>query len=153
MGFGSDPAGGSGAGVGVLLTNQALVDPGFQKSSTGAVSSIKIDGSISDITIDGYGNEEGMSDAAQCVQIAFGMKEGDIAVDPTAGVRWPKKLGDNILNQMRAEAVRVMLPLTTGGIAEFVDVVIETEGTSLYGIVLWRDLRTNKEQRTKLPIG
>lgn len=153
MGFGSDPAGGSGAGIGVLVSSPALVASGYQKSTTGAVSSVKIDGALRDTSIDDYGNEEGMSDAAQCVQIAFGMNVGDIAVDHEAGVRWPKKLGDNILNEMKAEAQRVMAPLTDAGLAELESVTIETVGTTLYGLVLWRDMRTNLVQPLRLPIG
>lgn len=153
MGFGSDPAAGSGAGVGVLVVSPALAAKGYQRSTTGAVSSIKIDGLLRDTTIDSFGNEDGMSDAAQCVQIAFGTKAGDIMVDHEAGVRWPSKLGDNITNEMRAEAARVMLPLTTANIAEFVSVEIETVGTTLYGVVKWRDMRTDLERTTRIPIG
>jgi len=153
LGFGSAPCAGTGAGIGTLVTSAALAASGFQRSTTGAVSSVKIDGALRDITFDVYGNEEGMSDAAQCVQVAFGTMRGEIAVDQTAGVQWPKKLGDNAAAQMRAEAARVMAPLTSSGIAELVDVRIEVEGTTLYGIVQWRDMRTNTEQQTKLPIG
>jgi hypothetical protein len=153
MGFGSDPAAGSGAGIGVLVSSPALAAAGYQRSTTGAVSSVNIDGSIRDVTLDAYGNEEGMSDAAQCVQIAFGTRVGEIAVDHEAGVRWPTKLGDTVLSQMRAEASRVMAPLTSSGIAELVDVFVEVEGTTLYGLVTWRDMRTNTEQQIKLPIG
>ena len=153
MGFGSDPAGTSGAGTGVPLQSPALVADGYQKSSTGAVSSVLVDGLARDLVIDSFGTEEGMSDAAQLVQFAFGTVKGEIAVEPGRGIMWPAKLGDNVRAYMQAQAERVMAPLQNAGIAQLESVEIATEGTKLYGVVTWRDLRTGNTQPIKLPIG
>lgn len=148
-GFGISPAGTAVAGVGLPSASSQLCSTGWQKSTTGAVSSVNIDSTARDITLDDYGSEEGMSDTAQRVYLCLQTLRGSRVSFQPFGFRAPPKITDDVLTLTR-EAVRLaMLPVTEDGSAELIDVTVGADGTRLYALVTWRDTRRNTTPTTR----
>lgn len=148
-GFGFSPAGSSPAGVGLPVSSPALVDAGFSQSTTGAVSSIKIDPDTRDFAVDAMGSEEGMSDTAQRVWLCIRNLRGSRMSSPTFGFKAPPKITNDVRKEVH-EAVRLaMLPVTSDGSVSIEGVEVETQGTRIFALVTWRDMRRNKQDSTR----
>ena len=147
-GAGFDPAGICPAGIGMPVTSYALTSGGFQESTTGAVSSVLVDSDSLDYVLDANGNEEGMSDTAQRVQMCLATLLGSRVGFQSFGFRGPRKVTDTVKTEV-TEAVRTaMLPVTSDGSATILSVEVVAEGTRVFALVRWQDNRNNAQPVT-----
>lgn len=146
-GAGFDPFGSSPAGYGEPVTSLALAITGYQRSTTGCVSSVNIDGKTKDFTYDAYGNEEGMSDTAQRVYMLIAEEFGSRQCSPKTGFQRPQTIGANFNNDIEARVKRALAPVLVDGSARFDGVDTSSIGTTGIAYILWTDLRKRVQDR------
>lgn len=148
-GAGLSPAGLAPAGIGLPDTSHSLAATGYGKSTTGAVSSIKLDYRTLDSVHDAWGNETGISDTEQRVALCLRTVRGSRLSFLASGFAPPTKVTDQVRREVQ-EAVRLaLLPVTSDGSAALVAVTVEPHATSVWALVTWRDNRRSTETTTR----
>jgi phage baseplate assembly protein W len=146
-GVGFDSTGLAPAGLGTPTQNLDLATLGYQKSTTGCVSSLNVarDG---DYSYDDNGNEEGMSDTAQRVMLCLKTTAGSRVEYQDFGLRIPETTAGSV-----EAAVRLALaPVLDDNSVTLDSVESTTSGTGAQVIVWWTDQRTRKQRSTPLPM-
>lgn len=152
MGFGFDKAGQAPAGLGTPIEGLSVTYTGFGASTTGAVSSLKIDPVTRDYVFDEKGTEQGMNDSEQRVWCCLQTMAQSRVGFPNDGLALPKAIGDNIRTEIE-EAIRVALrPVLDDGSITLASVEVEAVGTKVFAAVKWRDTRTSTEVITRTPL-
>jgi hypothetical protein len=145
------------AGLGTQVANGPLYAASlWQKSSTGAVSSVAIDPVEMDTTHDAYGSENGMSDTGQRILILCKLSLGSRANWPTQGLRTPDKCGADLERYVTDAFTQALAPVVDDGSARIDSITVETDAnfpTRGYALVTWYDLkRQNANVTTKIPL-
>lgn len=155
-GLGLSLLGLSPAGIGSQVANGPLyLVTAWQKSSTGAVSSVEIDPRTRDVVHDTNGSENGMSDAAQRVWMLCMLTAGSRANWPRDGFERPERIGDDFQRIVEDAFRQALDPAVSDGSITIDDVSIETSETYPnrgYALVRWTDRRTNKTDTARAPL-
>jgi len=152
-GAGTGPAGSMPGGTAYIAASSPLAETIDGVPQMGGVTSSKIDDDTHDYVIDDYGNEVAWDDQRQRVYLLLKNKFGSMRADPTLGLKQPKKLGPNVGKQVDVYVRQALLPATSDGSIAVESTETVTEGTRMYALVNWRNLKTWKPRTTKLPIG
>ncbi|MFA4900976.1 MAG: hypothetical protein WC563_15765 [Brevundimonas sp.] len=138
-GLGFAPLGMAPCGLGSPASSDALT---AAIGAYGALSSIAIDPLSRDYLLDVNGQEYAMGSSAQRVWMCLATLKGSRRNALQWGLGAPSHITESIVNDTR-EAVRLaLLPCTSDGSVELIDVVVETDPvrpTVLYAGVTWRD--------------
>lgn len=155
-GAGLSPFGTAPAGVGLPVTSPALVAAGYQMSTTGAVSSVKIDQVSKDVCLDANGSELGMSDQDQRVYMLCTTFVGSRANFQRDGLGRPDAAGGVDLQLQVENLYRAALaPAINDGSIRLDSVTIELDHTKpniVYAQAYWFDLTTGTSHTTKTPL-
>jgi phage baseplate assembly protein W len=141
-GFGTAPAGTSGAGLGVPVTASAPPD--------GPAGSRFIDPVTKDYAIDtSTGQLQQMPPTRQRVLIILTTEIGSATTLPTLGVKWPRKMGDTYAAQVKNAVTAALYQLTeVEKVIRLKDVIVEKgRGGRSRITVVWTDLSTNREDQ------
>jgi hypothetical protein len=137
----------------VPVESPALVAAGYHTSTTGAVSSTEFDPRTGDVVLDANGSETGMSDTAQRVYFCLKTIRGSRISTQEFGLTPPASANDTIQPEVY-EFVRVALqPVITDRSVRLDSVDVEVNGTSVYALVTWTDLRRRTQHTSTAPIG
>ena len=151
-GVGYDAIGQAPAGIGEPVTSLALALTGYQKSTTGCVSSLNVDGRSKDYTYDVYGNEEGMSDTAQRVYMLLAEEFGTRQCSPKTGLQRPQTISSRFANDIEAVVKRALDPVIRDGSVSLDLVDTTSSGTTGAVVVWWTDRRKRSQERTTAPL-
>lgn len=151
-GLGFDALGESPAGLGTPTQNSALAVLGYQRSTTGAVSSVQVTGRERDYAYDDNGNEVGMGDTAQRVFLCIKTTAGSRIEYPESGLSIPETINGNMGPIMTERVRRAMAPVLDDGSVSLDNVDVTADGTMLVCVVTWTDLRTLKQRQERLPL-
>ena len=138
-GFGTAPAGTSGAGFGVPVNASA--------PPSGPAGCRYIDATTKDYAIDSTtGQMQQMPPLRQRVLIIATTVLGSATTQPNLGVRWPRKMGDTYEAQVRNALVAAFYQLTEVERVMRIDSVTVTKGRAGRSSTLlqWTDLSTNQ---------
>lgn len=155
-GLGLSPLGTSPAGIGSQVANGPLyLVTAWQKSSTGAVSSVQIDPRTRDVVHDANGSEQGMSDAAQRVWMLCSMTQGSRANWPKDGFSRPESIGGDFARLTEDSFRNALSPMILDGTITLDSFTIEIDPstpTRGYALVTWTDRRTSRQDKTRTPL-
>lgn len=157
MGLGLSPLGTSPAGIGSSTPSGPLYQATkWQKSTTGAVSSVEIDPVTRDVVHDANGSENGMSDAAQRVWMLCEMTQGSRANWPRDGFARPEKIDSAGFSRDVEDSFRnALAPMVLDGTITIDSFTIEIDPTTPtrgYALVKWTDRRTSRQEKTRTPL-
>lgn len=154
-GAGLDPAGTSPGGVGVPVTNYDLVGPRYTESTIGTVSSASIDPFTKDFKFDANGTEEPMGDTDQRIYLCMRTISGSRVGFQDFGLTKPLSARADSQNEVYELVRQAMAPVLDDGSAALLSVSTEVDGTRLYALVVWKDLKKalSTPQTTRLMIG
>lgn len=141
-GFGTAPAGTSGAGLGVPVT--AAAPP------SGPAGSRFISPETKDYQIDTTtGQQRQMPPTRQRVLIILTTTLGSATTQPNLGVRWPRKMGDTYGAQVKNAVAAALYQLTdVERVIRLKDViVVKGRGGRSSITVIWTYTATNQEDR------
>lgn len=155
-GLGLSPLGTSPAGIGSQVANGPLYQStAWQKSTTGAVSSVQIDPRTRDVVHDAQGSEQGMSDAAQRVWMLCQTTQGSRANWPKDGFARPESIGGDFARLTEDAFRNALAPMILDGTITIDSFTIEIDPatpTRGYALVTWTDRRTNRQEPTRTPL-
>lgn len=129
--------------------------PGAAAEAIGTtdLNALYINPNTKDFELDDWCQFKTMSPVAQRVQLCISTALGSVQSSPTFGFKPPPKVGVNILHDVRSRVENALLPVTSDGSANLLDVQIQQDSLNpnlVYALITFKDNTTDKTYMPKV---